>query len=493
MKKDLLHSARLGRFANSAARYTSSIDVDPEILRAVLEVNCAHIISLSRKGTLDSSIASSLIAALRKVPSDLKLDPALEDVHSSVEQFVISEVGGAIGGMLNLAKSRNDQVATALRLALRKKLIEIGKALAVLQQTLAQKAEANYDVAMPGYTHLQRAQAITAGHHLLAYHEMLARDSDRLVECYARVNRCPMGAGALASSSFNPNREDVASLLGFDGLVVNSLDAVSSRDFATETIYLCAQTMNDLSRLAEEVILWTSSEFSFAKIPDAFASTSSMMPQKKNAIVPEIARAKTSQVVGDLVASLGITKSLPLSYNLDLQELTRNLWSATNMTLETVSIFSAVIDGLQFNRAELSKALEDETIFSTEIADHLVRKYNVPFRSAHQRVAALVRESSGKNAFSSLDETKMQKLLGVPLSAREIKALVNPGAVLSKRKSTGSPNPTLVKRASKAALKTTSLFLKKLDQLERRLDSANAVMAKEMDLIGGKPMRRSGR
>jgi argininosuccinate lyase len=490
LKKDLIHEGRLGRFENSAARYTSSIDFDQEILDAVVRVNSAHVVSLAKSGILEQDVASSLLGALGKVPLNLDLDPELEDVHSVVEHYVTHLVGKEKGGMLNLAKSRNDQVATAIRIALRSKLLSLGKDLTKLGETLARRAEENAGVLMPGYTHLQRAQPVTVGHHLLAYEEMLERSSERILQCYARVNTSPMGAGALASSGFNPNRKEIASLLGFAGLVENSLDAVSARDFAIETIYICAQIMNDLSRLAEELIIWTSSEFSFARIPDAYASTSSMMPQKKNAIVPEIERARSAQVSGDLVAALGITKALPLSYNLDLQELTKNLWSAVNKTMDTVSIFSEMIEGLEFDKDALSKALEDETIFSTEIADYLVRKFRVPFRSAHQRVGALVRESKEKNAFSSLDESQIQKFLGVPISKEEIDKLLDAKIVLSRRSTVGSPNPSLVERASKRSLIASSVTLRKLERLAASLTKAETNLANEIDLI---MKRKTGR
>lgn len=484
LKKDLIHSARLGRFSVTAANYTSSIDSDPVILKEVVRVNMAHVVALAKEGVIEESMASSLLKALRKVPADLKLDPMLEDVHSSIEQYVAAQIGNESGGMLNLAKSRNDQVATALRMALRTKLLKIGKELARLEAVLARKGEENSAVLMPGYTHLQRAQTVTVGHHLLAYADMLVRSSERLFECYARVNNSPMGAGALASSSFNPDRELVASLLGFEGLVTNSLDAVSSRDFAIESIYICAQIMNDLSRLSEEIVLWSSTEFSFAKVSDAYASTSSMMPQKKNAIVPEIARARSSQVAADLVASLGIMKSLPLAYNLDLQELSKNLWSAVDKTLSTISIFSDMIEGLSFNIEELSNAVRaDESIFSTEVADYLVRKYKIPFRLAHQRVGALAKQAQGKKIFSSLDEVQLRKFLGVGISQKEIKELINGKLAVSRRLSIGSPNPKLVSQQSKNSLLKAASFSKILDNLENSLRIADANLSKQIDLV----------
>ena len=238
---------------------------------------------------------------------------------------------------------------------------------------------------------------MTLGHHLLAYFDSLDRDFSRLVDCYLRTDLSPMGSGALASTGFPINRERTAELLGFESILENSLDAVSSRDFATEAIYLCAQTMVDLSRLAEEIILWTTKEFSYAEISDAFSSTSSMMPQKKNAVVPEIFRAKTSQLLGDLVGAMSILKALPLSYNLDLQELTRNLWSATDKTISSVSIFSELMSEIEFNTKNmLESTTSDEFLFATELADCLVQKFKVPFREAHSRVGKLVRYAAEK-------------------------------------------------------------------------------------------------
>lgn len=475
---DVIHFARLGKFSSDVAKYTSSIDIDSRILESVIVINLAHVIMLEKQRIIPKETANKILIALTNVPADLKLDAQLEDVHMNVEDRVIRETGKEVGGVLNLGKSRNDQVATALRMALRENLLSIMRELVLLEQVLIERSLENASTLMPGYTHLQRAQPVTLGHHLLSHEEALERDMERLFECYLRVNKSPMGAGALASSGFPLDRKMVSSLLGFEGLVENSLDAVSSRDFAIEAIYVCTQIMSDLSRLAEEIILWTSREFSFASVADRFAATSSMMPQKKNAIVPEIVRARTSQVLGDLVGALGLVKALPLSYNLDLQELTRNLWSATEKTYETLVLFSQMIQELKFNSEEMSKAVQsDETLFATELADYLVTKYGLTFREAHGRVGSLVKhaEASGflLNAFSQSKEEEITSILGVPISKKELLQVLDPNSLLSHRNVTGAPNPKLVRQSCKFHLTLIAGQKKKLNHLEHNILKAN--------------------
>jgi argininosuccinate lyase len=443
---DMLHQGRLGGFARGAADYTSSIEIDGRLLLPVILIDSAHTMMLQKQGIIKKETASEILSALNSIPRDFKLDAMLEDVHMNVEAFVIQKAGSQAGGMLNLAKSRNDQVSAALRIALREALLDLGGGLNRLEDSLLLKAKENAGVAMPGYTHLQRAQVVTVGHHLLSYVDLLDRDSERILECYRRVNLSPLGAGALASTSFKIDREFTARLLGFDGLIRNSIDAVSSRDFVTEAVYVCSQTMTDISRLAEELILWSSKEFSYIEMPDEYSSTSSMMPQKKNAVVPEIARARAAQVVGELAGALGLMRALPLSYNLDLQELTRDLWSAMDKTSATVSIFAEMIKGIRFNRSALGKALEeDDLLFATDVADYLVTEGSVPFREAHGRVASLARYCSGSGKrLGDLSDGELKKFLGAGISGKEVAALTDPKESLSKRSAAGSPNPKLV-------------------------------------------------
>jgi argininosuccinate lyase len=475
-KEDIIHFARLGEFSSNAAKYTSSIDIDRRILDAVIDINVAHVLVLFGQKLLSKKAANNIISALTKIPHDFQLNELLEDVHMNVEDYVISRVGKQTGGMLNLAKSRNDQVATALRMTLREDLLVLLSELLGLEEALIKRARETASFLMPGYTHLQRAQPITLGHHLLAHEESLERDLERILQCYSRVNESPMGAGALASSGFSINRRALADLLGFEGVVENSMDAVSARDFAIESIYVCAQIMNDLSRLAEEIILWTSKEFSFAEISDEFASTSSMMPQKKNAIVPEVARARSSQVAGDLVAALVIVKALPLSYNLDVQELTRNLWSSVDKTQQTVHLFSEMVRSLKFSKEVLRMATKnDETLFATEVADHLVAKYGIPFREAHARVAALIKQAESNSnfdkPFTGSSQRDLASILRVDLTKEELAKVIDPEKILSKRNSLGSPNPKLVKQSCNLHSIKLSKYKSRLSQLRGKLTS----------------------
>jgi argininosuccinate lyase len=489
VSEDILHKSRLGKFEEGAARFTSSVDIDPRLFRAVIDINCAHVLMLSKQRILSREKASALLRGLRAIPIDMEFSDALEDVHMNIEARVISTLGKDIGGMLNLAKSRNDQVATALRMVLREELQKIAEALIKLESQLLSQARRNAAVPMPGYTHLQRAQPLTVGHHLLAHFDSLQRDMDRLIECYARVNESPMGSGALASTGFPIDRKLTASLLGFDGLVENSLDAVSSRDFATEAIFDCAQILGDLSKFSEELVLWTTTEFSFAEIANSYTSTSSMMPQKKNPVVAEIARAKAAQVIGDLVGALGILKSMPMGYNSDLQELTRNLWSATDKTLDSLVIFGEMANAIQFRKDFLTKLVRgDETLFATEIADYLVKEHKIPFREAHGAVGTLVRESIERGvSLRSLGPELLQEKLGVSIPNYEFDTLFDPIAVLSKRRALGAPNPKLVEIASEQRKKLLATWMKKWSVLNRRLRDSKKRLESEIRKIELKP------
>ncbi len=479
--KDILHVGRLGNFDKGVAKYTSSIDIDGRLLPAVIAINSAHVIMLFEQKILDHETAAELLRGLKRIPKNLDLQDLLEDVHMNVEDYLISTAGTNVGGMLNIGKSRNDQVATALRMSLREKLLSLGESILTLEKSILGQAEKNTDSPMPGYTHLQRGQPVTLGHHLLAHFDSLDRNFVRLIDCYFRVNLSPMGAGALASSGFSINRKRVAQLLGFDSILENSLDAVSSRDFATEAIYLCAQIMTDISRLAEEVILWSTKEFSFAEISDRHSSTSSMMPQKKNAIVPEIFRAKTSQVVGDLVSALGVLKALPLSYNLDLQELTRNLWSSSDKTVSSLRVIAEVIESMKFDTQKLLVAVTtDDFLYATELADYLVHKFKLPFREAHKRVGNLVKyceKKSDSGQFKRLDGSTLAEILGVKITKSEIDQITNPLQTLEKRKAIGSPNPKLVVAASKRRLMLISQHEKTLDSLKNSISESEKLLS----------------
>ncbi len=511
---NILRFSRLGKFSESAARYTSSIHLDKKLLPAVVAINYAHVVMLLKRELIAKDVAREILSSLRELPPNLEMKDELEDVHMNVENFVIEKTGKEIGGMMNFGKSRNDQVATALRFTLRDELLLLGKEIVEFQKSLLFQARRHSSTIMPGYTHLQRGQPVILGHHLLCYFDELERDFERLLSCYQRVNKSPMGAGALASTSLPISRQTVAKLLGFDSVVENSLDAVSSRDFAIEAIYLCSQVMNDLSRLAEEIVLWSSKEFSFAEVPDEYASTSSMMPQKKNPVVAEITRAKASQVVADLISSLGIMKALPLSYNLDLQELSSNLWSATEKTISTLDVFGKMLKGTIFNPKAMFEAVrKDDSLFATDMADYLVQRYKLSFREAHNRVGSLIRAiysrrgeeekkkrkapflltsssapptSSSSSSIESLTTEEIRSILRVDVTKEEITRLLDPERGLAKKMTLGSPNPDLVRKACKErSEKNLRLHLNSLSKLENQLAKSRAILDRKIKQVLG--------
>ncbi|MFC1755047.1 argininosuccinate lyase [Thermoproteota archaeon] len=349
MSPDILRGRRLKKLNPESVKYTASTDFDDILVNPVITINKAHMVMLVSQGVVKKTQGAKCLVGLNDINPKNILDPNLEDVHMNVEFQLIEKVGMDVGGQLNLAKSRNDQVSTAIRMALRSYLLEIMSNLSDLQLVILSKAKENLETIMPSYTHLQHAQPTTLAHHLMAYHNSLQRDSERLVDAYDRLNLNPLGSAALASTSIKIDRELTTHLLGFDGLVENSMDAVSSRDFAIEIISNLVLNMTNLSRIAEELVLWSSTEFSILEISDSYASTSSIMPQKKNAVVAELLRGKTSTVYGDMMAAVSIMKSLPYSYNIDMQQLTPHIWSSCEITLTSIKEMKGMIEEAAFN------------------------------------------------------------------------------------------------------------------------------------------------
>ncbi|HIJ08556.1 TPA: argininosuccinate lyase, partial [Candidatus Bathyarchaeota archaeon] len=301
-------------------KFTSSIEDDARLFSAVVNINKAHIVMLTEQEIIKQSDGAKILQALTS-ELDIKFDFSSEDVHMAVEEAVIEKTGAEIGGNLHIAKSRNDQVATAIRMTLRHQLLDLMLSVKELQQSLAKASEKHLETVILAYTHLQPAQPVTFAHYLLSRLDSLSRDLQRLQSVYARVNLCPMGAGALATTSFTINRERVSKLLGFDGLLENSIDAVGSRDFILETNAVLTLLAVSLSQIAEDLIVWSSPDFGLIELPDEFTSTSSMMPQKKNPEIPEIIRSRAAHVLGDFVASAAALKNMPSTYNLDFQEV----------------------------------------------------------------------------------------------------------------------------------------------------------------------------
>jgi argininosuccinate lyase len=400
------------RLADDAAQLNASIDFDQRLLAFDVEGSKAHARMLAQQGILSHEDAEAIARGLDQVLDEwragkLELDPQLEDVHMNVEHR-LTELVGEAGARLHTARSRNDQVATDLRLYARHHAGEIDRAIAALQKSLVAQARAHVDTLAPGYTHLQRAQPIRLAHHFLAYFEMLARDRGRLRDAAARMNLSPLGSGALAATTFPIDREAAARALGFAGVTANSLDAVGDRDFAVETVAACALLMAHLSRLGEELVLWASQEFGFVRLPEAYCSGSSIMPQKVNPDIPELVRAKAARVIGDLTTLLVVLKSLPLAYNKDLQETQEPLYDAIETALLCTRTMAGLMAGAQFDVERLRRAVGQGHLLATEVADWLAAR-GLPFRQAHAAAGALVRAASARGVELgdlSLDEMR---------------------------------------------------------------------------------------
>ncbi len=396
--------------------FNASTHVDARMYREDIEGSRAHARMLGRQGILSHADVQTILRGLDEVEQEIEAGDftfsiALEDVHMNIEARLTAKIGDA-GKRLHTARSRNDQVATDTRLYLRRRCDDVLARLQTLQQVLVTQAKAHADTVMPGFTHLQSAQPVTLGHHLLAYVEMLERDRGRFADARQRMNRCPLGAAALAGSTFPIDREWTARELGFDGPTANSLDSVSDRDFIMELLSAAAITAVHLSRFSEELINWMSAQFAFIDLPDAFCTGSSIMPQKKNPDMPELVRGKTGRIIGALVSILVTMKSLPLAYNKDMQEDKEAIFDALDNLEGSLRIFGEMLPGMQVRRQRMREAAASGFATATDLADALVRA-GVPFREAHAIVGKSVAwciahdcmlESMPADACAAIDE-----------------------------------------------------------------------------------------
>jgi len=460
-------------------KFTSSIKSDRKLLKSVIKINEAHMAMLMEQKIIEWSNGVRLLQALSELESKMKLKPSLEDVHVALEEEVNKKVGQETGGNLHVAKSRNDQVSTAIRMELRENLLDLMVSVIKLQEALTKLAEKHVRTVVPGYTHLHPAQPVTFAHYLLSYMDMLERDLHRLEETYQRGNLCPMGAGALATSSFPINRDRVAELLGFSEVLENSIDAVSSRDFVLETMADLTIIAVDISRLVEDLILWSSPDFGIIELPDRFSSTSSIMPQKKNPDVLEVIRAKMSHVLGNFLTSATTMKALPSSYNMDFQEITPRLWESLENVTSSLEMLSKLVTNLKVFKNLFSKPILSFTT-STELANTLVRKYKVPFRTAHKVVGSLIRILiEYKLAFSDVTPELLQKVvqdssgLLLSINVEDIQESTDPLKFVESHKARGGPSPTEVKRMLKVRKQWTALSRSNLSKRKLELDEAD--------------------
>ncbi|MED4754696.1 argininosuccinate lyase [Brevibacillus choshinensis] len=373
--------------------YTASISFDQKMWRQDIVGSLAHVAMLGKCGILPMEEVRQIIAGLKKVKEKIERGQveflvAHEDVHMNIEKMLIEEIG-PVGGKLHTGRSRNDQVATDMHLFLREKLMEIIQLAMYLQEAMIEQANQHLDTVMPGYTHLQRAQPVLFGYHLMAYVSMLQRDIERMTETWNRVNVLPLGAGALAGTTFPIDRIFVAELLQFDGVYQNSMDAVSDRDFIVEFLADASLLMTHLSRLCEELVIWSSQEFSFVELDDAFCTGSSIMPQKKNPDVAELVRGKTGRVYGNLFGLLTVLKGLPLAYNKDMQEDKEGMFDTVSTIHGALALLTPMIQTMQVKTERMRQAVTNDFSNATDLADYLVRK-DMPFRQAHEVVGRTV-------------------------------------------------------------------------------------------------------
>ena len=405
-----------GRFSEPVdafvARFTASVDFDKRLYKHDIQGSIAHATMLARVGVLNDAARDSIIDGLRAIQSEIEAGQFdwrvdLEDVHMNIEARLTERIG-ITGKKLHTGRSRNDQVATDIRLWLREEIDIIVAELERLQRGLLDQAEQHADVIMPGFTHLQTAQPVTFGHHLLAWFEMLCRDRERLLDCRKRVNRMPLGSAALAGTTYPIDRQLTCELLGFEAVSGNSLDGVSDRDFAIEFCAAASLAMMHLSRFSEELVLWTSAQFNFIELPDRFCTGSSIMPQKKNPDVPELVRGKSGRVYGHLMGLLTLMKSQPLAYNKDNQEAKEPLFDAADTLRDSLRAFADMIPAIQPRVEVMREAARRGFSTATDLADYLVRK-GLPFRDCHEIVGHAVKYGvdSGKDlAEMSLEELR---------------------------------------------------------------------------------------
>ncbi|MBI5343830.1 MAG: argininosuccinate lyase [Deltaproteobacteria bacterium] len=447
MKNKKLWSGRFTRNTDRLAdEFNASISFDKRLFRHDIMGSIAHAAVLARAGILSENESRRIIAGLRSVERDIasgrfRFTPDMEDIHMAVEMRLTKKIG-SLGGKLHTGRSRNDQVALDTRLYLKDELYEIINLLHGLKAAVADAAEKNLDVIMPGYTHLQRAQPVLFSHHLLAYYEMFKRDTGRLFDCLDRTDEMPLGSGALAGSPYRLGRRFAARLLGFSRVSANSMDAVSDRDFIIEFLGAASILMMHLSRLSEEIVIWSSREFGFIELSDAFSTGSSIMPQKKNPDVAELARGKTGRVYGSLVALLTVMKGLPLAYNKDMQEDKEPLFDAVDTVKAALKVFIPMLGAMQVKKDAMRKAAREGFLNATDAADYLVKK-GVPFRKAHaiigRAVACCIKKGvaledlspSEWRGFSTLISPGIKKAIAIErsLNSRKIEGGTAPSAV----------------------------------------------------------------
>ena len=468
----MFRDQRLGKTSEEVLKYISSLESDNRIFEADLLVDKAHLVMLREQGLISGETFSLIINRLEGLrESDLGEG---EDIHEAIETYLLAILGPE-AGRLQTGRSRNDQVATSIRLALREQMLGLMEELHSLIGTLIERAEDHIATIIPGFTHTQHAQPTTLAHHLLAHADAFLRDLDRIEESYIRINKSPLGSAAFASTGFKIDRHRTCKLLGFDSLIENTMDAVSTRDFILEVLSDLAILMVNLSKISEELILWSTSEFGYLEFSNQYASASSIMPQKKNPDTAELARAKAGSVIGSLVSALTICKAIPMSYNRDLQEVTPHLWNGMDRTRGTIRIIDGCVQTLKFNVEQLEKGSIAGFSTATELADSLVRITGMPFRTAHHvvgRIAAKGEKPTLKEIDSIAQEIASLKPSEYGFSVLDIEKALDPKSNIAMRSGIGGPSPSETKRMIEARIKMLADHFERLERMSKQANAA---------------------
>ncbi len=444
-----------GRFSKATDKavddFNSSIRFDMRMYRQDIKGSIAHATMLGKQGIIPEDDAKLIVKTLGEILEDIEAGKVeflvdAEDIHMNIEKILTDRIGDA-GKRLHTGRSRNDQVALDIRMYIKDEIVEIKAMVLSLMETILSIAEKNTDTIMPGYTHLQKAQPITLAHHVMAYFEMLRRDLGRLEDTYKRTNVCPLGSGALAATTYPLDREFVADALGFDGVTMNSLDGVSDRDFAIELMSTLSIMMMHLSRFCEELILWSSHEFSFVEMDDAYSTGSSIMPQKKNPDVAELIRGKTGRVYGDLMSLLTTMKGIPLAYNKGMQEDKEPVFDAIDTVKLCIPVFDSMIATMKIKKDNMMTGAKGGFTNATDAADYLVKK-GLPFREAHEVVGKMVAYALSNN--KSLDEFSMEEFKACsPIFDDDVYEAISMQTCVNGRSVIGGPATETVKVAIK--------------------------------------------
>ncbi|TME49326.1 MAG: argininosuccinate lyase [Chloroflexi bacterium] len=464
-------SARLGAVTSPAIEgYTSSLDIDRRLYAEDVAGSIAHARMLRDAGLINREQHQAIEQGLMRILGEFEsnafvFDGADEDIHMAVERR-LHEIAGAVAGRLHTGRSRNDQVATDLRLYALSACLALVRAATDLQDALVWRAQEHHRTVMPAYTHGQRAQPVSLAHHLLAYVEMLQRDIGRLLDARRRSDVLPLGSGAVAGSTLSLDRRAVATELGFSEISANSIDAVSDRDFAVEVTAACALLMVHCSRLSEELVWWASSEFGFAELPDTHATGSSLMPQKKNPDAAELARGRTARVVGDVVTLMTLLKGLPLAYNRDLQEDKRALFDAVDTAAATLAVLTELVQAVRFNTDAMRAAAADPALLATDIAEYLVER-GVPFREAHEIVGSQVRRvAEERRTLRDLSVAEWREACSA--AGDDIVELFDVDSALHRRNLLGGPGPRSVSHQIGRAIDVIEATRRAVDDLAAR-------------------------